>query len=222
VITKVLKITISSQSNIRAKEIADNFNRNIHSLIVFSETIGSFADKHDQEVKESMDKSFVELLSLIEAKIDNKIFEETTSKKEKEQLGRDENIKLREKILSFFNDNKKQILFSSHKYIKTPPVQGDILRRSTLISLMCILETLISQLLREFYRKFPEALPSEAKNLSLSELRDLGSIEEAELHLIDNEIDSILRGNIQSQLACFEKSIKISLKPTEKYHDNLI
>jgi hypothetical protein len=217
------------EKKFRAKEIAENFNRNIQSLIVFTEIVGNFADQHDRKVRKTVTDFLVDLASTfdeiigdssdeVKSNLGNE--EKQTSKGEK--LSKEQKHKSAEKLTKVLADNRQQILDISRKYGRTPPIQGSLLRRSTLISLMSTLETLISQLLREFYHKHPGALPSEAKSLSLADLRDLGSVEEAEAFLIDNEIDSILRGNIQSQLACFEKPIKVSLKPIEKYSEKLI
>jgi hypothetical protein len=202
------------EENTQLEKITSNFNKNIHSLIVFSNTIGSFADEHDQKVKDSIQNSLAQITSNLE-----KVLDELPRKNKSDKD--DGELDFEEQKREFIS-KLENVLLSKKHYRKSLPIQGNLLRKSALISLMCILETLISQLLREFYQKYPEALPSNAKNLSLSELRELGSVEEAELYLIDSEIDSILRGNIQSQLECFEKYIKISLKPIERYRENIV
>ena len=121
------------------------------------------------------------------------------------------------------------ILFTSgdfrkaHKtFKKSAPKQGPILRRGALVSLLGCFETLVAHLIRKFYKKFPEAFPSSSKSLTLEDLKEIGSIEDAELHLIDAEIDSILRGNISSQIEYFVKPIKVQLKYLNEFHDKLI
>jgi hypothetical protein len=211
----------------RTTKIAKNFSLNIHSLVVFAEIIGNFADEHDRKVKNSFGSLFVDLASAFEEVISSdeetsNLGSEENKWNEYENLSIEQKRKLTEKFKIVVTGKKQQILEFNRQYGKAQPIQGNLLRRTTLVSLMSTLETLFSQLLREFYQKYPQALPCEAKSLSLADLRGLGSVEEAELYLIDNEIDSILRGSIQSQLACFEKPIKISLKPIEKYNDKLI
>jgi hypothetical protein len=213
----------------RIKNITISFHQNIQTLVTFAETIGSFADEHDRRVRGSINKLLVDLASAFDqilsdssSEVESNSEGDCNNQKERKKLSEEQKQQFIEKLKTVAFDNRNQIKSLNKTVKKTLPVQGNILRRSALISLMATFETLISQLIREFYYKYPEALPSESKSLSLADLRDLGSVEEAEKFLIDNEIDSVLRGNIQSQLACFEKPIKVSLKPIEKYFDQII
>ena len=57
------------------------------------------------------------------------------------------------------------------------------------------------------------ALPSDTRLLSLNELRNLGSIQEAEAHLISKEVESVIREDLEGQLDYFAKRLKVDLTP---------
>ena len=55
------------------------------------------------------------------------------------------------------------------------------------MTLVSYFETLLADLLHAYYLRYPAALPAEDRQLSLNDLRSLGSIEEAENHVIGKE-----------------------------------
>jgi len=193
-----------SQETPKYLEINDNFQRNIQALYVFNKVIGSFADEHDKTIHKSFEENLKKLLSPIEQETNNK----KLSKKGKKELAKLLNSRVLEKEMK--------------KIRKNAPIQGSLLRKSSLISLMASFETFISQIIQYHYQKFPKAFSSNSDKLSLEKIRELGSLEEAEQLLISNEIDSLLRGNIQSQLEYFEKQLNIDLKPVQSYIEDLI
>ena len=193
-----------NQENNKHLEINDNFQRNIQALYIFNKVIGNFADEHDKTIHKSFADNLKKLLSPIE--------EETDKDKKLSKKGKKELVKL---------INSRVLEKEMKKIRKNAPIQGKLLRKSSLISLMATFETFISQIIQYYYQKFPKAFSSNSDKLSLEKIRELGSLEEAEQLLISNEIDSLLRGNIQSQLDYFEKQLNIDLKPIQSYLEDL-
>ncbi len=207
------------------EKISRSFENNIQAIKVLNETIGCIADDHDRKIREEFeknaDKALKSFIDDIKAKHKDDKVAEGEEQKEQKEISEEEAKKVAEVL--------KNALFSSddfrkaHKTLKrSAPKQGPILRRGALVSLLGCFETLIARLIREFYRKYPEAFPSDSKSLTLADLKEIGTIEDAELHLVDTEIDSILRGNISSQINYFIKPIKISIKPIEIFLDKLV
>jgi hypothetical protein len=112
-----------------------------------------------------------------------------------------------------------KFLRSSRKYTAR---QSKLLRQGALISLISYFESLEIDLLQFFYLAYPAALPSDGKLLSLADLREIGSIDEAEKLLITKEVDTLLRDTTEAQIEYFTKRPKVDLKCLNPYIDNLL
>ena len=136
----------------RIKDITRSFHQNIQALVTFAETIGSFADEHDRRVSGSIKKLVVDLTSAFDEVLSDSFCEvaitseeDGNNQKQIKKLSEEQKQQLIEKLNTVAFDNRNQIRFLNKKIKKTLPVQGNILRRSALISLMATFETLISQ-----------------------------------------------------------------------------
>src|SRR5690606_29833033 len=87
--------------------------------------------------------------------------------------------------------------------------------------LMSHLEGLIADLVHAYYTKYPGALPADDRSLSLTDLRELGSIEEAERFLVSKEVDSTLRESLETQLDYLSKKFKLDLAALGAYRDRI-
>lgn len=213
------------EDKLSLEKISSSFESNIQAIKVLNETIGCIADDHDKKVRKEFEEKALSVLDAfvndIKEKHKDLDLEKDEAEKIEEELSEEEAKKISNAV--------QKVLFADDEFVKahkklekSAPKQGPILRRGALVSLLGCFETTISKLIREFYRKYPEAFPSDSKSLTLADLKEIGSVEDAELHLVDSEIDSILRGNIESQLKYFIKPIKIQTKPIEQFLDKLI
>ncbi|MCJ7655456.1 MAG: hypothetical protein MUO97_09215 [Dehalococcoidia bacterium] len=82
--------------------------------------------------------------------------------------------------------------------------------------LVSYFDFLISDLIRYFYRKYPEILSSKELGLTLKELSLLGGISEAIDFVISKEADNVLYDSLEKQKNYFKNTLKIDMK------DNLI
>jgi hypothetical protein len=82
-------------------------------------------------------------------------------------------------------------------------------------------ESLLSDLLHIYYSLFPAALPAEDRMLSLADLREIGSISDAEKYLVDREVDAILRESTKVQFDYFSKRLKVNIEMLAKYSTEL-
>lgn len=96
------------------------------------------------------------------------------------------------------------------------------LYKSSLISLMSSAEWFISQILHTYYDKYPDSIGTYERQLSLEELKSIGSIDEAIQYLIDVKVEEILRGSIKDWIEHFRKQYKLSMGYLENDMDYLI
>jgi hypothetical protein len=188
-----------------------SFLSGVSAIRIFNQQIGKFADEHDRRTLENFTK-FIDFLKPrlaqgqdieLSAKEGN---ESTPEINMRVRLSRDDLLQLRDVSMDL---------------LKNSPIQGILLRRGALINLVSQFENLISDLLTKFYEAFPEALPDDGHTLTLAELRQLGSLEEAERYLVSKEVDSVLRKDTPGQLQYFVSRLKLETKVLEPIKETL-
>lgn len=221
--------------------IARRYDVNISALRVFNNQIGRLAEEHDKSITEQHNNAFAELVGIpakdleILKGLSNDDFQlalsSQTEMSETEKQEAEEKLHLTDEqkivIQKFTQIDHKAFLLKSRNFLRASskilPIQAFILRRSALITLASHFEYLIAELLHSFYLLYPQALPSEERVLSLADLRAMGSVEDAENHLIEREIDSLLRDSIEKQLEYFSsKRIKVNLEYLDNYKNRLV
>jgi hypothetical protein len=85
-----------------------------------------------------------------------------------------------------------------------------LLYRSALISLVSAAEWFLSQLIRTYFDKFPGASGADTKTLTLEDLKTLGSIEDAQRHLIHLRVDEIMWGSFEDWMKFLTGTAKLS------------
>lgn len=98
----------------------------------------------------------------------------------------------------------------------------ELLYKNSLISILSSVEWFFSQILHFHYDRFPESAGIEKKTITLSDLKNFGSIEDAEKFLIDTKIEEILRGNFDSWLILLKSDLKLSLGYIQPIKEELI
>lgn len=98
----------------------------------------------------------------------------------------------------------------------------NILLQSALINGIAFLELAVSRLLTHLLTNHPESARIGDKQLRLDEIRSLGSLEEAEKYLIDQEVERLMFGGLATWLDYFKKQIKLTLNEYGKFHDHLV
>ena len=93
-----------------------------------------------------------------------------------------------------------------------PDAQLERLYRSVMIGLVGQFEVLIADLAHQFFRRAPRALSTDEKTLSLSDLREFGSVDAALDYLVDREVDNVLANTAEGWATFFEKRMKIHIR----------
>lgn len=96
------------------------------------------------------------------------------------------------------------------------------LHRSSLISLVSIVESFLSQLLHLFFLKHPAALNAKDKQFTFEELSNFSSLDDARTYLVSWKIENLLRGSYEDWIDYFRSQIKLDLSVITKHHDHLI
>ncbi len=208
-----------------------NFNNNILALRDFVDLIEPILQK---KFKEHQSK----ILPLITSGIINNMLDKYGDKIEdsirKELEGHQKDIE--KKIVSLFKE-KLEVKFDniekddkgikmSGLQIKAPkevefsdPFENvekasnhiALLYNNSLISVLSSVEWFFSQILHYFYSKNPGSSGIAKKNLSLEDLKNLGSIKDAENHLIDLKIEDILRSSFEDWIQLLKDELKLNM-----------
>lgn len=96
------------------------------------------------------------------------------------------------------------------------------LQRSSLISLVSIAESFISQVLHLFYERHPGALNGKDKQFTFEELSNFSTIDEAKSYLVGWKIENLLRGSFEDWVDYFNSQIKLDLSITKKHYQELV
>lgn len=220
------------------------FIANVHALRIFHEHLGPKADEHDQNIV----RQVIEALSELFPSVDHVGLTEdglafytkppggntTDAQANGGPYGSDPEATVAVPEEDLPDEIKevnrrlqnKDILRTVNKIVgsasKRPPMQGNLLRRGALATLVSAFDTLVADLIRYFYSQNPEAIPAENRSLSLAKLKELGSIEDAESFLISKEVDGVLWGSLDSQLKYVAKNLHVDLAPLGDERDLLI
>lgn len=106
-------------------------------------------------------------------------------------------------------------LLKSLEHISITSNQVKMIFESSLISLAVYFELLVTSLIQERLKEFPQAMNIEKKSLTISEIEDLGSFEEAKIYLIEREVVSLMHSGFKDWLTYFKTNMKIPLKRIE-------
>lgn len=96
------------------------------------------------------------------------------------------------------------------------------LYKTSFISLLSSVEWFFSQILHFYYDKHPKAAGIHKKTLSLEEIKQFNSIEEAEKYLIDIKIEEILRNSFSEWISLLKTELKLGLSYVDDFEKQLI
>ena len=96
------------------------------------------------------------------------------------------------------------------------------LQRSSLISLVSLVESFLSQLLHMFFQKHPSALNAKEKQFTFEELSNFSTLDDARSYLVSWKIENLLRGSYEDWIEYFKTQVKLELIVTTRHHDRLV
>ena len=103
-------------------------------------------------------------------------------------------------------------LFKLARHMRTLPlIRHELLNRGILMCLVSYFEVLISDLVHLYYGLVPDATSTNDKVISVNELREFSSIDDAFQFVISRRVDDLLRGSIFDWHDFFKTRVKIDL-----------
>lgn len=91
-------------------------------------------------------------------------------------------------------------------------IHRELLNKSILMSLVSYFDVLVADLAHAFYRIAPDAISTDDKVLSVNELKQFSSIDEALRSIVSDRIDKLLRGSVSDWQEFFQSRMKIDMK----------
>ncbi|MFB6456783.1 hypothetical protein ACE38W_16035 [Chitinophaga sp. Hz27] len=98
----------------------------------------------------------------------------------------------------------------------------ELLYKNALISLLSSVEWFFSQILHYYYDRHPESAGIQKKTMTLSDLKAMKSIGDAEKYLIDLKIEEILRGNFESWITLLKTELSLGVSYVDPMQDEII
>jgi len=96
------------------------------------------------------------------------------------------------------------------------------LYRSGLISLISTVEWYLSSLIHAYYEKHPDAIGGKDKQISLNDLKGLGSIPDAIKFLVEGKVEDVLRGSFDDWVGFLRDTLKLSMGYLESDRHRLV
>lgn len=177
--------------------IYHNFLENLNSVNWYFNKFGTLATGEDESIKEKSEEYFKTVIQDLSDKFGLPQKEEEESKITKKQA----------------EDFFEQLQRSLSKRPKISPRNYEILSRSSFLMLNNYFEYLISDLLSYYYNKYKSSLNEKIFKLTLKELSEYDTIEEASKDLILKEVESlIIEKSFDQLLDHFQDNLSISLE----------
>ena len=208
------------------KSVLGTFIGNVQAIRVFNEQIGRVADEHDRTVMQQFVDRLHDLLPEMKDIEGSVVFVPKTDEIEDDDTAGADTQAAEESVgetrLAVDPETLRSVMKAMSSLGKRAPGQGPLLRRGALTALTSFLEVLISDLIQIYYSMYPAALPADTRKLSLAELREQGSIEDAVKYLVSREVDGVLYEGLDDQLNYFSKQLKVNLGPLEGEREALV
>jgi hypothetical protein len=102
-------------------------------------------------------------------------------------------------------------IISIEKALKSAQLSSSFIPTSFLVALVSQYDAYLGRLIRAIYNSKSELLSSSDRQMSFSELSRFSTIDDAKEHIIEKEIESVLRKNHAEQIKWFENKLDIKL-----------
>lgn len=217
------------------KKYIDNFNESINGLRDFVELIHPFLSEHEKKVSAQhvgslkplilAHKRFLEKDAAKKEQLSNELKEIFEGDIEvyfaEDKPGENSTVKKRRGVTFNMKGDTSKIDEALVKFAKSAR-QKELLYQNSLISLLSTVEWFFSQILHFHYDKFPDSAGIKKKTLTLEELKSFGSVSDAENYLIDDKIESIVRGSFKDWIEVLKTELSLKITYIKQFEDELI
>lgn len=205
-----------------AKEVVE-FSKNLESLRDFVELVDAhLEEKNIAEIKNDA-MSLAPLLLLMHKSHPNEFqLEEVVLNKIKDRFGSDiewieeERENGKEFKIELNEEAQKKFANAMDKLSKSRKRQSS-LYQSSLVTIISYVEWFLAQLIHRYYDKNPGSIGLKDKQLSLNDLYEIGSIDEAKKYLIDTKVEAVLRGSLNDWINFLKDQLNLSMGYLKDY-----
>lgn len=207
------------------QEYIESFQHNINALRDYTRSVSPILD---QKLKNSDVEVLLRSISIMntirsDSGLMEKILEQSETKEGYDTIEdflRHNNIEVNDGSYAITGPNRMETKSKIENFYLNISQKG-ILYQSTLINLVVFFEILIGKLIKQRLLSFPGSGGIENKSLTLSEINSLGTMENAFHHLIDSEVESIMRKKYEDWIEYFKKNMNIKTEVLDQ-NNNLI
>lgn len=211
------------------KEIL-NFARSLDALRDFVDLIDPFLDEKHSEVLKNHTSALIPILIGLK-KSNPELFSKLDISEEElrkrfggeveviEELSAEENSNT---ITLKIGANKAEGFKDAVEKLAKAEKRKKLLYQSSLITLTNTAEWFLSQILHQYFDKYPEAVGARDKFYSLEDLKTFASIEDAKNHLVDTKIEDILRKGFLDWVIFLKEKVNLSMGYLNKDKEKII
>jgi hypothetical protein len=197
--------TKSTKQSESLARVIDSFVSNVEGLRGFVENIKPVAAAHDKRVVEELEtlKSKIgDVIRSIPAR-EKETVEEERQRKPREEVAEDKVGKIVADIMDVYQQYRKL------PWLTASRVQ--ILQRSALVMLVSYFDYFLYDLIRCYYKMYPESLSDTDLSISVIELRSCADIDEAVELILNKKIEKILNEGLEKVKLFMKNYLKVEL-----------
>lgn len=209
------------------KEITE-FCRNLESLRDFIGLVDAHLTEKTKDEITSDPSGFAPLLVMLSKQYPEKFgLEDEKIERAKEAFGHEINIREEEgddgiKYSFVMSDDAQHKFSSAMDKLSKDHDRKSSLYQSSLVTVISYVEWFLAQTIHKFYDKNPNAVGLKDKQISLEDLYNFGSIDDAKKYLIDIKVESVLRGSFKDWVKFLKEQMNLSMGYLKDHENDLI
>lgn len=207
------------------KEVVE-FSENLESLRDFIELVDAHLDEKNSDLIGQSPTDFAPLMLYMKLKRPEDFdFDDDKISKLVEEFGSEidfiDNEDEKSTQIKLDKEGTKKFTAAMKRFSKTQKRKSS-LYQSSLVTIISYVEWFLAQLIHRYYEKNPNAIGLKDKQLSLNDLYEIGSIDDAKKYLIDTKVESVLRGSFKDWVTFLKDQIGLSMGYLKESEEMLI
>ena len=206
------------------KKFVSEFEDNIEGLREFVELIDPILEEHQKKIAEENATSLEPLAIAVQEHLEkDKKKKKALNNKVKQLFDGDIKVEIdKNEAISFSVKSEDSSIAEALDKIGKTHLQIQQLYKNSLISLLSSVEWFFSQILHLHYDKHPNSAGINKKTMTLDDLKSFKTINDAERFLIDNKIESILRGSFFDWMKVLKDELNLKINYVKEYESDLV
>ncbi|CAD2223608.1 conserved hypothetical protein [Pseudoalteromonas sp. 3J6] len=205
------------------KEVVE-FSDNLESLRDFIELVDAHLNEKNSALIGESPTDFAPLMLLMKQKHPEDFDEKKISKLVDgfgSKIDFIDNEEEKSTKIKLDHEGSKKFAGAMKRLAKTQKRKAS-LHQSSLVTIISYVEWFLAQLIHRYYEKNPNAIGLKDKQLSLNDLYEIGSIEDAKKYLIDTKVESVLRGSFKDWVTFLKEQMGLSMGYLKESEEILI